>query len=75
MKFFSSLFFVFIFVFPLLVFAQEQTVELNAEISDSAKTFSWLYSENTKSLIVGISITIMTILIGVGLYYLIKLVY
>lgn len=75
MKFFSSLLVIFLFVFPLFVFAQDQTIELNAQVLDSSKSLNWLYSENTKSLIVGLSITILTILVGIGLYYLIKIIY
>jgi len=77
----SSRTFSFLFIFLVLisqvVLAEEQSIDLNIKVSDSyiARAFHWLYSESTKQLIIGSMITVLTILAGAGLYYLVELFY
>lgn len=64
------LFFTFI-LFSQIIFAEEN-ITITAEVK-GASTINWLYSEETKQIVVGSAVTVFTILIGMGVYYLIKL--
>ncbi len=61
--------FSFILFFASFVFAEE-SVAVELDVSDSV--ISWLYSGGVKEKIVGGSITFVTLLVSVGLYYLLK---
>lgn len=60
----------FFFLFLATTAAEEQIVDVEAEVSESFS--NWLYSDAVKNKIVGSGITITTVIIGVGVYYLIK---
>ena len=61
-----------ILFFIVFVSAEEQSVGVEVDVSDSV--ILWLYSDGVKERIVGSIITFATVLAGIGVYYLVRLV-
>lgn len=64
------LFFIFI-LFSQTILAEEN-ITITAEVQEKT-TMNWLYSEHTKQTIIGSTVTLSTILTGLGIYYLVKI--
>lgn len=62
---------ILLFFIPLLS-ADEQTVTITTEVIDSSP-YHWLFHEQTKTTVTGVFVTLMTVLVGLIVYYAIKI--
>ena len=69
----NKFFYLFLLILVSNVYAEEQTVSVDAQIDSSFA--SWLFNESTKHDVIGMFVTITTVIIGIVLYYVFKTVY